>query len=178
MNKVEKKVTEITCIEGKVISYHVDEIISMQNKKAFREFVTHPGGVCIMAINEKKQIIMEKQFRYPFQKIIYELPAGKLEKGENPELAAIRELEEETGYHARSIQFLGEIYPSVGYTNEVIYLYLTDEIQKTATCFDEDEWLDIEWVDLQKVVQMIEKNEIHDAKTICLISKYLLLKKE
>lgn len=174
----EKKLQEVLHVEGKVISYHVDKVLCNQNKEARREYVTHPGGVCILAINEKRQIIMEKQFRYPFHKIIYELPAGKLEKGENPTLAAIRELEEETGYQAQSINSLGEMYPSVGYTNEIIYLFFTNDLKKTSTHFDEDEWIDIEWVDLEKVIQMIQENQIHDAKTICLIGKYMLLQKQ
>lgn len=173
MKKIEKKVQTLNYVEGKVISYHVDKILCPNGNEAKREFVTHPGGVCILAVNDKKQIIMERQFRYPFLKEIYELPAGKLEMNEDPLLAAYREFEEETGYKAESMHSLGEIYPSVGYTNEIIHLFYTEHIIKTKTNLDEDEFLDIEWVDLKTIVEMIHKNEIKDAKTIALILKYI-----
>lgn len=169
--KSEKTLRSQKLYSGKVLSFYVDDVMCPNGNQSFREYVTHPGGVCVLPILDGK-IIMEKQFRYPFHEIILELPAGKLEKGEKPELAAMRELEEETGYKTDSLKSLGCIYPSVGYTNEVIYLYAADNLVKSKTNFDFDEDLEIVLMDKDEVLKLIDDNVIKDAKTVSAILKY------
>lgn len=169
--KSEKTLSSKKLYSGKVLSFYVDDVMCPNGNKSFREYVTHPGGVCILPIVDGK-IVMERQFRYPFKEDILELPAGKLEKGENPEFAAKRELEEETGYKAETLKYLGCIYPSVGYTNEIIYLYAAENLTKTKTNFDFDEVVDIELMDKDQVLDLIDKNVIRDAKTVSAILKY------
>ena len=157
---------------GKVITLHKDNVVCSNGAVAVREYVSHNGGVCVlMEINGK--IALVRQFRYAFNDEILELPAGKLESGENPYDAALRELEEETGYKAETLQNYGCMYPSVGYTNEIIYLYVAKNCRKTQTHFDFDEDLDIVFVSKEKLRKMIKNTDIKDAKTIILLSKYL-----
>ena len=169
--KSEKTLRSKKLYSGRVLSFYVDDVLCPNGNESFREYVTHPGGVCILPILDGK-IIMEKQFRYPFHDIILELPAGKLDKGEKPEVAAIRELEEETGYKAGSLKSLGCIYPSVGYTNEIIYLFAAENLVKTNTHFDFDEDLEIELMDKDEVLKLIDNNVIKDANTVAAILKY------
>ena len=117
--------------------------------------------------------VMEQQYRYPYDKDIFELPAGKIEKGENPELAAKRELEEETGYVAQNLISLGEVYPSVGYTDEVIRLFYVTDLIRTKRHLDGDEFIDLVYVSIEDLVEQIKNNEIKDAKTVIAILKYL-----
>jgi len=177
MAEKEIKLSSSNLYDGKVIKLFVDEVSCNGGKKAKREYVKHPGGVCILAFDENNNVLMEKQFRYPYNDFILELPAGKLEPGEDPYVAGIRELEEETGYKAESLISYGKMYPSVGYTNEIIYLYLAKNIKKGELHLDEDENLDVVRMPLDKIVGMINNNEICDAKTIILITKYLLNRK-
>ena len=120
---------------------------------------------------------MEKQFRYAYNEIIYEIPAGKLEKGEDPYDAAIRELEEETANKASKLDYLGVIYPTCGYSDEKIYLYLTTNTVITKTNFDNYEFLVCDFYSFDEVLNMIKDGRIKDAKTICAIQYYLLNKK-
>ena len=145
-------------------------------RKSYREIIKHNGGVCVLAVIDNK-IILEKQYRYAYDEILYELPAGKLEEGEIPEVAAKRELLEETGYEANKLIDYGVMYPTCGYSNEKIYLYVADGLSKKQRNLDEDEVIDIEYLEIDKVLDMISQGIIKDAKTICLISKYLLKQK-
>ena len=176
MDQKEKKIKSDLIYDGKVIKVYVDEVKTPNGNNAKREIVMHNGGVCILAIVDNK-IILEKQYRYAYDKVIYELPAGKLEKGEKPDVAGIRELEEETGYKASKLIDYGYMYPTCGYSNEIIYLYKAEGLVKTHTHLDQDEFIDIEYVDIDKVKKMIIDNEIVDAKSICLLSKYFLKEK-
>ena len=161
--------------DGKVVKLYVDEVLTPNGNNATREIIKHNGGVCVLAIIDNK-VILEKQYRYAYDEILYELPAGKLEKDEDPIKAGIRELLEETGYEASNLISYGVMYPTCGYSNEIIYLYKAVDLVKKQRNLDEDEVIDIELVEIEKVVEMINDGTIKDAKTICLISKYLLNK--
>ena len=169
----EKTINSKKIFDGKVVKLFVDEVLTPNNNVATREIVKHLGGVCILGIIDNK-VIMEKQYRYAYDEILYELPAGKLEQGERPLEAAKREFEEETGYKIKNIIEYGKMYPTCGYSNEIIYLFLAEGLSKSKRNLDEDEIIDLEFIEIEKVVKMIKDGIIKDAKTICLISKYLM----
>lgn len=171
MKKEEKTLKSYVVYDGKILRLNNDEILTSTGVKATREVVHHNGGVCVLAFYEGK-IVMVRQYRYAFKEEMFELPAGKLEKGENPYDAGIRELEEEVGLKAESLTDFGEMYPSCGYTNEIIHLYKANNLTKVKRHLDADEDIDIHYFSLEEVLKMISKNEIKDAKTICLILKY------
>lgn len=173
MDFKEKQIKSDLIYNGKVVKLYVDDVKCPNNNLSKREIIKHNGGVCILAIIDNK-VILEKQYRYAYDEVIYELPAGKLEKNENPYDAALREFEEETGYKANTLIDYGKMYPTCGYSNEIIYMYVAKDIIKTKRHLDEDEFIEIEYVNLEEVVDMINKGIIKDAKTICLISKYIL----
>ncbi len=172
MAKKEKKIDSRLIYDGHILQLYKDEVLCLNGQKSTREIVRHPGGVCILAMIDNK-IIMEKQFRYAYDEEIYELPAGKLEKNEKPYDAALRELEEETGYKACQLESYGTMYPSCGYTDEIIYLYYAKNLIKTKRHLDKDEDIDLCLFSIEEVIEMMQKNVIKDAKTICLLSKYL-----
>ena len=172
MGKEEKKISGEILFNGRVITLHNDQVLCPNGAIASREYVTHNGGVCLLMEIDGK-IALVKQFRYAFNEELLELPAGKLEKGENPYQAGLRELEEETGYKAESLESYGCMYPSVGYTNEIIYLYVAKNCVKTQTHFDFDEDLDLVFVEKEELKKMIKDNSIKDSKTIILLSRYL-----
>lgn len=171
MKYEEKCLKENTFFKGRVLSFHNDEVICSNGVKSTREYVKHPGGVTILAVKEDK-VLFVKQFRYPYQEELLELPAGKLEKGEDPLIAAHRELEEETGYKSDNIVSMGYIYPTVGYSNEILHLYYATDLVKTHTHFDEDEEMDLYEYSIDEVNEMIISGQIVDAKTICAFYKF------
>ncbi|MCQ2776105.1 MAG: NUDIX hydrolase [Bacilli bacterium] len=171
MSKIEKTLKNNVVFEGKVLTLNCDDVLCPNGVKATREVVHHHGGVCILAKIDDKYAFV-RQYRYAYQEEILELPAGKLEKGEDPYQAGIRELEEEIGYKAESLTSYGVIYPSVGYSDERLYLYVANNIKKTETHFDLDEDLDLVLLTKEEILDKIKTNEIKDSKTICLLTKY------
>lgn len=167
----EKTIKSNVVYDGKILRLNNDDIECDNGVRATREIVHHNGGVCILAFKDNK-VVMVKQYRYAFQEELLELPAGKLEKGEDPYHAGIRELEEEVGLKAESLASLGCIYPSCGYTNEIIYLYKANNVVEVKRHLDIDENIDIYYFTLDEVLEKIKSGEIKDAKTIGLILKY------
>ncbi|HIZ55284.1 MAG TPA: NUDIX hydrolase [Firmicutes bacterium] len=176
MQHFEKKISSEQFYKGRIISMYRDQVELENGKHTYREYVTHPGGVCIAALTEDQCIYMVRQFRYPYGEMVLELPAGKREPGEDPLVCGKRELTEETGMQAAEYISLGELYPSPGYTDEVIYMYLAVKLEQAVQRLDEDEFLDVEKIPLDQAVQMILRGEIKDAKTQAAILKvkYLL----
>lgn len=170
---MEKTLKSNLIYKGKILKVYNDEVLCINNNVSTREIVKHLGGVCILGFIDEK-VILEKQYRYAFNEELFELPAGKLEENEKPYDAALREFEEETGYKALSLEYYGMMYPTCGYSNEIIYLYVADNIVKSKRNLDEDEAIDIIYLSLDEVVKMVNNNTIKDAKTICLISKFLI----
>ena len=172
MGKEEKTIKTNIIYKGRILSLNCDDVLSSNGVETKREVVHHNGGVCVLAFKDDK-VVLIKQFRYSYKQEMFELPAGKLEKGEDAYEAGIRELEEEVGLKAESLTSLGYMYQSCGYTNEVIYLYKANNVTPVERHLDEDEDIDVFYYPLEEVVDMINRNEINDAKTICLILKYI-----
>ncbi|QCX32681.1 NUDIX hydrolase [Caloramator sp. E03] len=166
MNFKEITISQKYIHKGKIINLRVDEVELPSGRKSSREIVEHNGGVGIVAINEKKEIILVKQFRKPFEEVLIEIPAGKLEKGEEPIKCAVRELEEETGKKALSLKLMNILYTSPGFSNEKLYIYLCTEMEDGKVNPDEDENLEIMYVKYEDALNMIYNGEIKDAKTI------------
>lgn len=174
MNLQEKKLKSNTVYKGKILSLEVDEVELPDGKISCRECVRHSGGAAVLFVKDNK-ILLVNQFRYLYGKPIYEIPAGKLNEGENPEIAAARELEEETGFRAELSHML-DIYPTPGYTDEIIHIYFAEKYETTEQKLDEGEFLNYSFVEIEKVLKMIESGKINDAKTIIAVYKYLLQK--
>ena len=168
----EKTLTSESIYKGKVIEVIRDEVELATGRQSFREVVKHSGGVVIVAVKKQTEepvILLVKQFRYPIKQVVYELPAGKLEKGEDPDFACKRELEEETGYRAANWQSLGYINTSPGFCDEKLYLYLASDLEFVGEHPDEGEIIKAYEYKLSDVKKMILNGGINDAKTICAI---------
>ena len=162
---------------GRIINLRRDDALLPDGKPCIREVVEHNGGVCIAALTDDDELIFVRQFRYPYMDILLELPAGKLEKGEDALPAGKRELLEETGFEAEEYEFLGKFYPSCGYTDEIIWLYLAKNLTFKGQNLDEDEFINLERIPLEKAAEMVMNNEIPDGKTQAAILKtYLKIK--
>lgn len=176
MDLIEKTLTSDVVYDGKIITVYNDKVELMTGKTSYREVVEHSGGVVILAIHKKEgieKILMVKQFRYPLKQGLLELPAGKLEKGEDPFEAAKRELTEETGYIAKNWEDLGYIFTSPGYSDEKLYLYKATDLEFVGECPDEGEFLIEYQFSKDELIKMVKSGEITDAKTICAIMKGL-----
>lgn len=171
MKLEEKQIATKQVYNGKIICVHEDTVELPNKKLAKREVVYHPGGVGILAFHENK-IALVKQYRYPYQKNLYEIPAGKIEANEPILETAKRELKEEVGMAEAELTYLGYFYPSPGYFNEIIHLYLAENGIVHANQLDQDEFLELIWIDFQDVKEKIRKGEIVDAKTIIAIYYY------
>lgn len=171
MKLTEKTLNSKIQFKGRIVTLVHDEIELPDGRHSLREVVMHPGGVCIACLNENGEFIVVEQFRYAFKKELIELPAGKLEPGEDPLEAAQRELIEETGYKADVIIPLGVLYPSVGYLTEVIHLYYAPQAHFVGQHLDDQEFLNVKTYTLDQLHQMIEEDVINDAKTIALVYK-------
>ncbi len=165
MDFKENTVKENYLYKGKIINLRKDDIILPDGNGAIREVVEHSGGSCILCEIDNK-ILLVRQFRYPYKEEVLELPAGKLNAGETPEQTAIRELEEEGGIKAGRVELMFEVYPSPGYTDEIIRIYRALDVQKTKIRLDEDEFLESVWIDKSTLKQMIKNGEIKDGKTL------------
>jgi len=170
----EQTVSSDRIYTGKVISLKVDTVEVPKKGYQKREIIEHPGAVGIVAITDDNKVLLVRQFRKAIEKALWEIPAGKLEQGESPKDCAIRELNEETGYSANNIKLIHKFYTSSGFSNQKIYVYLATDLEKGECCLDEDEFLELHEVNLNDAYEMINKNDIEDAKT----SIGLLLAKE
>ena len=166
MELKEKTLKSEPVFAGRVIDLRVDTVELPDGNASTREVIAHPGGVCVVAVDDEKNVYMVRQYRYPTNQVLLEIPAGKLEYGEDHFEAAKRELEEEAGYKAEVFEYLGGYYVSPGFTNEVIHVYFADKLTKTQVNPDEDEFLDILELEPEKVYKMVYDNEICDAKSV------------
>ena len=166
MNLREEKISSELIFDGKIIKVKKDKITLPNGKTATRECVEHNGGCAIVPITASGKVLLVRQFRYPYDDVILEIPAGKLEAGEDPLNCAIRELKEEVGGVSNDIIDLGLVYPSPGYTNEKIRIFLAKNVECGDLSPDDDEFLEVESYDIEKLLSMINSNEIKDGKTI------------
>lgn len=178
MELTEKPLKQEYIFKGKIVNLRVDEALLPNGKTARREVVEHNGGVMIAPLDSEDNLYFVKQFRYPYAEIVTELPAGKLEKGEDPFEAGVRELKEETGAVAEKIVSLGKLYPSPGYCGEIIHLYLATGLSFGRQNPDEDEFLEVFKIPLEKAVQMVMNGELPDSKTQTAVLKIYIMKKE
>ncbi len=174
----EKTLTSEEIFNGRVINVTLDKIELPDGRKSTREVVNHPGGVCIACMNNNNQIYFVRQYRYPYHQVVLELPAGKLEKNSTPLENGIRELKEEVGVSGKDYKFLGELYPSPGYTAEIIYMYFCRVDTVGEACPDEGEFLNVETIHIDKAVEMVLNNEIVDSKTQTAVLKTAMLLKK
>ncbi|MBR5272072.1 MAG: NUDIX hydrolase [Clostridia bacterium] len=161
----EKTLKKEIVYQGRKFAFCSDEVLLPNGETSRRDYVAHPGGVTIAALDENDNLYFVRQFRYPYGRVILELPAGTLEKDEDPMDAGLRELKEETGAICSKLESLGEFYPSVGYCNEVIYLYYARVESVEMQSLDEDEFINVVKIPLKKAVEMVLNNEIKDGKT-------------
>ena len=177
MNLKEEQVSFEYKFKGRIIKVRLDQARLPNGQIAGREVVEHPGGVTVAALTEQNELLFVRQFRYPYMQELLELPAGKLEPGEDPFEAMKREQREETGTFSDSYVFLGEIYPSPGYCGEILRLWAC---RVSGTCemdLDEDEFLEVLKIPLEEAYQMALRGELPDAKTqIGVLRVYALVK--
>ena len=177
MNLKETTKSQEYMFKGRIINLRRDVAILPDGSEANREVVEHNGGVCVLPLTENDEIIFVKQFRYPYMEELLEIPAGKRDsKDEEPLSCGKRELKEETGAESDNFVFLGELYPSPGYVNEVIYMYYADGLTYGECDPDDDEFLDLVKIPFDKAVEMVVSGEIKDAKTQAAILKVAYLK--
>ena len=162
----EEQTSSRDIFDGTVLHLKLDTVRLPNGQSASRELVRHVGAVCIVPLTDDGKVIVERQFRYPIDKVITEIPAGKLDyKEEDPLLAAKRELREETGYTAEEMTLLGIFYPAAAYSDEKIYMYLARGLHAGKQDLDEDEFLSFDAVPLGDLVKQVMAGEIPDAKT-------------
>ena len=175
MELTEKTLSSEKIFDGVILHIRRDQVELPGGGRSVREVVDHPGGVCVLALDDQNQALLVSQYRYPYEKVLREIPAGKLEYGEDPAAAAIRELQEETGAVAGDFRSLGELYPSPGYCGEIIRMYLARDLTFGEAHLDEDEFLNLERVPFDQLVEQVLSGEIKDAKTIAAVLKGKLL---
>lgn len=177
MNLEEKQLTSEYIYNGKIIKLRRDTALLPNGKTSTREVIEHNGGVCVAALTDSDEVLFVKQFRYPYMEIVTEIPAGKRDgANEDPLACGKRELKEETGAEAESFIPLGKLYPSPGYCGEVIWMFAATGLRYGEQHPDDDEFLSVEKIPLEKAVQMILSGEITDAKTQVAVLKLKLLK--
>jgi len=173
MDYVEKTLKKNYVYKGKILTLRCDDAELPDGKPCKREIIEHSGGACVLYVEEDK-VLLVRQYRYAYGESIYEIPAGKLELGEDPMMAAARELEEEAGVKAGRLELLFIDYPTPGYTNEKIYIYRAYDGERVAAHLDEGEFLDVEYLPIERVKEMLKKGEIRDGKTIIALQAYFL----
>lgn len=177
MELIEKQISTKEIYDGKVIHVRVDDVLLENGETAIREIVEHGGAACVIPIDDNGNVYMVKQFRYAFGEVMLEIPAGKLDPGEQPIDCANRELEEEIGMKAKELTYLGELRPSVAIFTERIHMYLAKGLVKTSQHLDDDEFLEVYKMPLDELFDKVMKGKIKDAKTAVCILKAKALEK-
>ena len=171
MDYTEKVIRRINGYRGVIVDVDVDMVEVANGNLTVREVVKHPGGVCVAAVDENGTVAMVRQYRFPLNEHLLELPAGKLEPNEDPFEAAQRELSEETGLTADNWQSLGFLYTSPGFSTERLYLYLATGLHRGEQHLDLNEFLDVEYHPLPELFDMVMRGELTDGKTVAGILK-------
>ena len=165
MELTEKTLSSEKIFDGVILHIRRDQVELPGGGRSVREVVDHPGGVCVLALDSQWQALLVSQYRYPYQR----------EYGEDPREAALRELREETGATPGEFRSLGELYPSPGYCAEIIHMYLARDLTFGESSLDEDEFLNVERIPFEELVEQVLQGEIRDAKTIAAVLKGKLL---
>lgn len=167
MNMTEKTLSQEYHFHGRIMNVRVDKIELPNGRQSTREVCEHVGGVGVLPVDNEGNVILVRQYRYPYQCMMLELPAGKLDHGPEGHLACgVRELEEETGYTSKTMVYLGEMAPSCGFLTEVVHLYIAKDLTAGDCKPDEDEFVETVRYPIAQVEQMIADGTLTDAKTI------------
>jgi len=169
MKNIERTIKSDKIYQGKIINLRIDTVELPEQKYSKREIVEHPGAVAVIPITEDNKVVMVRQYRKSVEEYLLEVPAGKLEIGEEPLDCAGRELLEETGYKSENIEYLFKIYTSPGFSNETISIFVAKDLITDVAQPDEDEYIEIEKYDIDELIKMISEDKIKDAKTISAI---------
>ncbi len=175
MELTERMMEHTVPYEGVIVDVHLDRAVLPNGRQAKREVVIHPGGAAALPLNDDGTVTVVRQFRYPFGRVLTEIPAGKLEPGEDPRKAILRELEEEIGAQVGELTDLGCIYTSPGITQEVLYLYLARGLTYGEQCPDEDEFLEIDRIPFETLLAQVMDGTVRDGKTVTAVLKTKIL---
>ncbi len=167
----EEIISKVRTFTGRVFAAEVMDVRLQDGSYGKREIVCHNGGAAIIPVDKDLNVYVVRQFRSPFSQVLVEIPAGKLEKDEDPRDCAIRELQEETGLHAEHVEDLGYIFSSPGYCTEALYLYLATGLSEGERSLDEGEFLNVEKIPLKELVEQVDEGNIRDAKTVVAVLK-------
>ncbi len=179
MHLEEKTISSEQKFDGKIVKLYLDKAELEDGRVVSREVIKHPGGVCVLPLDDEGNVLFVRQFRYPHQKVLLEIPAGKLEYGENHSECGLRELKEETGCTCDKYDYLGCLIPTPAYDSEVIHMYLARGLHYGEQKLDAGEFLDVEKIPLEKAVDMVMDGGITDSKTqIAILKTKLLTEKE
>ena len=170
-NLIEKQLSSENVFDGVLLHVYKDKIELPNGNTSTREYIKHQGAVCVVPVTDEMEVIAVCQYRYPIGRVTIEIPAGKLDKGEDILDAAKRELSEETGVESADIEYMGGLYPSVAYTDEIIHMYLAKNLKYGEAHTDEDEFINVVKIPLKEFVQMVMDGKIQDSKTMAAILK-------
>ena len=177
MKLTEKQISSQLIYEGKVLNLRKDRVELENGNTSYREIIQNKNACCVVAVDDNENILLVDQFRYAIGRVVTELPAGKMDDGESKEDCCRRELLEETGYIAETIEYVGKFYPSVAYLTEELYVFFAKVKRESSQNLDDDEFVNIKLVPLSKVYQQVLSGEIEDSKTQIGILKYVAMKK-
>lgn len=166
---VEHKIRSREIFKGNLLHVFSDEAELPDGTTSTREYIRHPGAAAVLPVYDNGDVMLIRQFRYPLSQIFFEVPAGKIDPGEGPDTTVRRELTEETGLNAESYYYLGGFYPSIGYTDEIIHLYLAWNLSETGQQVDDDEFVLRERLPFSEAVDMVHRGEISDGKSMVTI---------
>lgn len=175
----EKTIHTKKIFDGKIISVQVDDVVLPDGNVSKRELVKHPGAVAVIPVTRDGKIVLVKQYRKPLERTLVEIPAGKIEPNEEPQITALRELEEETGYTTNELTHVTSFYTSPGFADEIIHLYMANDLEQLdeKIAGDADEFIELIELTLEEAEQYIEDKKIYDAKTAYAILYLKLLEK-
>lgn len=166
MELTEKTLSSQMIYRGKILNLRVDQVELPNGKQTSREVVEHAGAVAVVPLTGENEVLLVRQYRHPAAEVLLEVPAGKLEKGEDPGLCAVRELREETGYRAGEMRLLFSFFTTPGFSSEKMYLYLARDLEYLGESPDDDEFIDLRRTPLESALDMVSRGEICDAKSI------------